>query len=432
MPIEIVILILVAGLFLLLATGLEIGISVMILALIGFALVIHQPLFQIPLCAFCWWNSFVMTAVPLFIFMGAVFVKSGITRYLFDGVNAWVGRIPGGLGISVIGACALFAAMSGSSLASAAAMGTVSIPEMERYKYSSQITLGVVAAGGTLGILIPPSINMIVYGAWTGTSVVRLFAAGIIPGLILAALFAALVIIRVLINPSLAPRMPSPTWKERFKSSIGILPWLATIAAVLGVIFAGIMTPTEAAALGSAISLILAFLYRRLSFQVVKEAGLMAVRITAMIGLVASAAIALVYVVTYLEIPELVVAGFTGLPIGKYGIIACICIMYIILGMFLDPISMMLLTLPFITPVILAIGYNMVWFGILLIVLSEMAFLTPPVGMNLYIIHSIAPQYSIMTIARACLPFLIPMMAVVVLLIALPQIPMWLPGIFFG
>ena len=158
----------------------------------------------------------------------------------------------------------------------------------------------------------------------------------------------------------------------------------------------------------------------------------MAVRITAMIGLVASAAIALVYVITYLEIPELVVAGFTGLPIGKYGIMACICIMYIILGMFLDPISMMLLTLPFITPVILALGYNMVWFGIVLIILSEMAFLTPPVGMNLYIIHSIAPQYPVMTVARACLPFLIPMMAAIVLLIALPQIPMWLPGIFFG
>lgn len=425
---ETMILVLFGVLFVFLAMGLEIGLSVMLIAIIGLFVVINQPVVQAVTSSFELTNSFVLTAIPLFVLMGAIFTKSGITYYLFRGVDAWVGRLPGGMAVSVIGACAIFSAMSGSSLATAAAMGTLSLPEMERYHYEPKLALGTVAAGGTLGILIPPSINLILYGVWTSTSVIDLFAAGIIPGLMLASLFVILVSGRVMLNPSLAPKTPGVTWRERLKFSAGIAPWVLTVVLVLGVIFTGVMTPTEAASLGAVISIILALAYRRMNLRILREAALMAVRICSMIFLVAAGAITLAYVVTWLGIPKLMIMTFTGLPVGKYGILVLIGIMYIILGMFFDPISMMLLTLPFIAPVIIAIGYNLIWFGVVLIILSEMAFLTPPVGMNLYIIQSIAPKYSVITVARGAMPFLVPMLLMLAILIIWPEIALWLPN----
>ncbi len=425
---EMIMLILFGILVVLLAMGLEIGVSIGLIAIIGLVVVINQPVMQVAISAYDLMDSFVLTAVPLFIFMGAIFVKSGITVYLFDGVDAWIGRLPGGLAVSVVGSCAIFAAMSGSSLATCATMGTISLPEMERYHYDPKLSLGVVAAGGTLGILIPPSINLIVFGAWTVTSVVDLFAAGMIPGLILASLFAIMIMIRVMLNPSLAPKTPGVTWAKRLKLSAGILPWIVTIILVLGVIFTGTMTPTEAASLGAVIALVLALLYRRMSFKILEDALLMSVRICAMIFLIAGAAVALTYTITYTGVGQLVVAALVGLPIGKYGVLALIVVMYIILGMFIDPIGMMLLTIPFIAPVIIALGYNLVWFGVFLIVLLEMAFLTPPVGMNLFVVQSIAPKYSVMTIARGAIPFLIPMLIVLALLAIWPNIALWLPS----
>lgn len=309
-----VILILMAILFFALAIGLEIGFSLVVVTIIGFVFVIEQPLIQIVISAFGFWNSFVMTAIPMFVFMGAIFVSCGITRYLFNAVDAWLGQLPGGIALSVVGGCAIFAAMSGSSLATAAALGSISIPEMERYNYNPQLALGTVAAGGTLGILIPPSINMILYGAWTNTSVVHLFAAGVIPGLVLASLFALYIIIRVLLNPSLAPKSPKVTWGRRLRATVELAPWFLTILLILGVIFSGIMTPTEAAALGSGIAIVLGLLYRRLNWRILVEAGLTATKVTSMIGLVASASIALIYVVGYMGMPELVVNAFTALP----------------------------------------------------------------------------------------------------------------------
>jgi C4-dicarboxylate transporter DctM subunit len=424
--------ILLAILFLVLAIGLEIGMSLMVVTFIGFVLIIEQPLIQVVISGFGLWNSFIMTAIPMFVFMGAIFVSCGITRYLFDAVDAWLGQLPGGIALSVVGGCAIFAAMSGSSLATAAALGSISLPEMERYKYDPKLALGTVAAGGTLGILIPPSINMILFGAWTNTSVVHLFAAGVIPGILLASFFAIYIILRVIMNPSLAPKPPKITWERRLRATIGMAPWFLTILLILGVIFAGIMTPTEAAALGSGIAIVMGLFYRRLTWKTLMDAGLTATKVTAMIGLVAAASIALVYVVGYMSMPELVVNFFTALPVGKYGILIMITIMYIILGCFFDPVSMMLLTLPFVTPLVKHLGYDLIWFGVYLVILSEMAFLTPPVGMNLYIIHGVSPKHSVMTIAYGALPFLVPMTLILLVLAIWPDFALWLPRVMIG
>jgi len=425
---EMTVLILVGILFVFLAVGLEIGLSLGLITMIGFLVVIQQPVIEM-VGSWCnFFNSFVMTAVPLFVFMGAIFLESGITTYLFDGVNVWLGRVPGGLGISVIGGSTIFSALCGSSAATAAAIGTISIPAMEKYKYDPKLALGVVAVGGTLGILIPPSINMIVFGAWTGVSVVDLFAAGVIPGLMLAILFAISILVRVMLNPSLAPKTPRVTWRERLRVSIGMIPWILTVVVVLGVIFSGIMTPTEAASMGAVIALVLALLYRRLSFRVLRTAALTSVRVCAMIGLVAGAAIALVYVVRWLGVPQLILVAISDLHLGKYGVIALVVMIYIIMGMFVEGISLMLLTLPFLAPVITAQGYSLLWFGIFLIICCEISFLTPPVGMNLYVVQSIAPKYSVMTIARGVIPFMVPMILIVVILVIWPEIVAWLPS----
>lgn len=423
----VIVLILLAILFFLLAMGLEIGMSIMVIALIGFVL-IGQPLIQTANSAFTLWNSFVMVSIPLFVFMGGVFVSCGITRHLFDGIDVWLGRMPGGLGLSVIAGCAIFAAMSGSSLATCSALGSISLPEMEKCKYDPKMAMGAVAAGGTLGILIPPSINMVLFGAWTGTSVVHLFAGGVVPGMILALLFILLIVVRVMLNPNLAPKSPRVTWRKRIRATVGIIPWVASIVLVMYVIFSGAMTPTEASALGCLISIVLAILYRRFSLKVLREAALMSVRVSSMIALVAGAGIALVYVLAYLGIPELMVKAMTFLPVGKYGIISLIVLMYFLLGFFFDPVSMMLLTLPFVTPIIEALGYSMVWFGVFLIVLSEVAFLTPPVSMNLYIVQSILPQYTILTVFKGAIPYLLMMGVLIVLLIVWPEIALWLPA----
>ena len=371
-------------------------------------------------------NSFVMTAVPLFVFMGAIFVESGITNSLFRGVNAWVGRLPGGLATSVVGACAVFAAISGSSMATAAALGTISLPEMEKYHYDPRLAVGAVAAGGTLGILIPPSMNLIVYGVWTETSVVDLFAAGLIPGLILAVLFEIVIIVMVMFNPGLAPKTAGTSWGEKLKLTAGIAPWILTIVLVLGVIFAGIMTPTEAAALGGFIAIILAMAYRRMSFKILRNAALMAVRISAMLGLLIAGAMGVVFVLNYIKIPGLLIALFSGF--GTYSILAFIALLYALLGCFIGPISIMLLTLPFLIPIIGDIGYERIWFGVYVIILSEMAMLTPPIGDNLFVIQTIAPQHSFLTIVKGVAPFLIPLVIILVILAVWPEVALWLPN----
>jgi tripartite ATP-independent transporter DctM subunit len=280
-------------------------------------------------------------------------------------------------------------------------------------------------------VLIPPSIILIVYGVWENISVARLFAAAMIPGILLALLLMLTVILRAIRNPSLAPKSPRVPWREKFFAIRDLLPWIGLIVLVLGVIFAGIMTPTEASALGAFMSIIIALGYRQMSYRALKASLLTAVKITAMIGFVVVTARLLTFVFQSAGLTDWFAASILSLPLGMYGTLAIICLMYIILGMFLDSISMMLLTLPFIMPIMDAFGLNPVWWGVVYVILTEIGLVTPPFGLNLFTLHGVIPKYSILTVARGSLPFLVSMFIVIIILIAYPKLALWLPGVLY-
>ncbi len=431
MSVELIALILIGGLVLLLVMGVEIAIAMAVMASLGFIFFVSQPQIQIPWTIWGSLNSFTLLAMPFFVFMGTMFANTGVIRSLFEGADKWIGWLPGGLASSVIGASAIFGAMSGSSIAAAATFSTISFPEMERRGYSPKLAFGAIAVGGTLSVLIPPSIILIIYGAWEDQSVARLFAAAMIPGIILAGLLILTVIVMVLFNPSLAPKSPRVTWRERLLGVKDILPWIGIISLVLGVIFGGLMTPTEASALGAFLGIAVALGYRQMSYKALKDSFLTAIKVTAMVGFVLFAARLLSFVFQAAGLTESFAAFMLNLPFGKYGTLAIICIMYLILGMFLDAASMMLLTMPFVMPIITSFGFSPIWWGVTYVILAEIGLVTPPFGLNLFTIHGVLPKYSILTIAAGALPFLIPMVLMIVIMIAFPELALWLPGILY-
>lgn len=431
MSIELIAFFLIGGLLLLLAMGAEIAIAMGVMASLSFVFFISQPQSQIPWTAWGVLDSFTLLSMTFFIFMGTMFANTGVVRSLFEAAEKWITGLPGGLASSVIGACAFFGAMSGSSIAAVATFGTIVFPEMEKRGYDPELALGSIAVGGTLSVLIPPSIILIIYGVWENISVARLFAASMIPGILLALLLMLTVILRAIRNPSLAPKSPKVSWREKFLAIRDLMPWIGLIVLVLGVIFAGIMTPTEASALGAFMSIIIAMAYRKMSYRALKASLLTAVKITAMIGFVVVTARLLTFVFQSAGLTDWFATSILSLPLGMYGTLAIICLMYIILGMFLDSISMMLLTLPFIMPIMDAFGLNPVWWGVVYVILTEIGLVTPPFGLNLFTLHGVIPKYSILTVARGSLPFLVPMFFVIILLIAFPKLALWLPSVLY-
>ena len=431
MSLELMSLILVGGMLLLFALGLEIGIAIAVTASIGLIFFVGQPLGEFAYSAWGYMNSFTITAVPLFVFMGTIFASTGTISALFRGADRLLGVLPGGVACSVLGANAIFGAISGSSVAATATFGKIAYPEMENLGYHHRLSLGSIAAGGTLSVLIPPSVVFIYYGTWQEVSVARLFAAGLIPGIILALLLMLTVVVLVKLNPSLAPKAVKYTWKDRLIALREIAPFLLVIVLVLGVIFAGIMTPTEAAAMGAFLSIVLALAYRRMSFAALKESMWSAMKITAMLALVVFPASVLAKVFQYIGLTEAFSAFMVGLPLGKYGIFAVICIMYLILGMFFVSLAMIVLTLPFVAPIIFALGFDITWFGVIFVILAEIGMVTPPFGLNLFVLTSVVPKHGIVTIARSALPFLIPMLVAILLVTIFPQLALWLPGLLY-
>lgn len=431
MSLELMSLILIGGLVLLLAFGVEIAVAMGIMASIGLLFFAGQPLRQFAFTGFEWMNSFTLTAVPLFIFMGAIFHNTGIIVPLFRGANKWLGGLPGGMACSVMGANAIFGAMSGSSIAATATFGKIAFPQMEELGCNPRLALGTIAMGGTLSVLIPPSVILVLYGIWQEVSIARLFAAGMIPGILLASLLMLTVVVLVKYNPSLAPKPPKSTWREKLHALKEVGPFVGVIVTVLGVIFAGIMTPTEAAALGAFVSIVLSLAYRKMTFIALKESMLTAVKVTAMIGVILVSAKILGQVFQYIGLIAAVEEFMFQLPFGKYGIMAVLCVMYLILGMFFESFCMMVLTLPFVTPIVTELGFNLIWFGILFVVLTEIGLVTPPFGLNLFVLRSVVPQYDMMVIARGALPFLVPTLLMVALLIAFPQLALWLPRVLY-
>lgn len=375
-------------------------------------------------------RSFVLVAVPLFILMGEVIFYTGMGRDIYTLASRWLSKLPGSLAISSVAACAIFAAMCGVSVAGAATVGAFAIPEMLERKYDKCLATGAVAAGGALALLIPPSIGFILYGEIADESVGMLFIGGIVPGVILALMMMTYIGIRVLLQPEIAPPTEEVvTWKTRFSSLSRVWPVLLLILAVLGSIYLGISTPTEAAAVGVVISLLLAFfVYRNLNWQVFRSILRRAILTSGMILLIFVSAMLFGYVFSLLKIPALLVGFIALAEWPTWAALAAVMGVLIVMGMFVDAVSVIAISTPLLIPIIEYLGYNTLWFGIVMVITLEMAVITPPVGLNLYVIKGIAPEeVSLVDIIRGVLPFIGVEILCLAIFVALPTLTLWLP-----
>lgn len=379
------------------------------------------------------WSSsadFILVAVPMFILMGELLLRSGVTDAMYEALDRWVGHIPGGLMHTNIAASAVFAATSGSSIATAATIGTVSIPNMDRYGYDRSMFLGTIAAGGTLGILIPPSINMVLYGAMSETAVSDLYLAALIPGLMLAVIFSIYVYIRCVINPSLAPRGSASSWAQRLSGLVHLVPPLMLFLLVVGSIYAGLATATEASALGVMGSLILVIVRGRLTVSLLLRSFEGTVRTTAMVMAIVIAAYFLNFVLSTLGLTDAAVQWVGQLGWPPLAIMLAIIVLYIFLGCFVESLTLMIATTPIVVPIIKQLGFSPVWFGVVFVILIETALITPPIGMNLFVVQSVRENGPFRDVVMGSLPYVILMFLLIALLIAFPSLALWLPSVF--
>jgi tripartite ATP-independent transporter DctM subunit len=370
------------------------------------------------------------TIIPLFILMGSFAGQGGITSDLYNTFDKLFRKLPGGLGIATIAACAGFAALSGSSVASAAAMGNVALPEMRRFGYAPTLAVGVIAAGGTLAFLIPPSLGFVVYGMLTEQSIGKLLISGILPGLVLSMAFVGVIFLKVKINPAIAPRTPGKvTFLDKLKALGGIWETLLVFVVVMGGIYGGFVNPTEAGAIGATALLIIVLFKRRLSWPGLFAACLEMARISVMVLFLVSGATVFSYFLALSTIPTLVSNWIVGLAVSRYLILVIIVAIYFVLGCFLDSVSMMVLTLPVIFPVIVALHFDPVWFGVVMVLMMEAGLITPPVGLNVYTIAGIAKDVAMGQIFRGAVPFLLAIVVTCLILTLFPQIVLFLPGL---
>ena len=375
-------------------------------------------------------NSYILIAAPMFLLMGEVILRSGVSSHFYRGVAALVGRTPGGLLHANILACAIFSCISGSSVATAAAVGTVAIPEMTERGYQQRLVFGSLAAGGTLGILIPPSIIMILYAALVEESVAELFMAGFIPGLVMSALFMLYIAVRVWTKPGIAPpadaaRMP---WGERLRLGVHVAPIVLLLAAVLATIYFGVATPTEAAVLGALGAIVLAWAYGGLGWAMFGEALMATVRTTCMVLFIIVGAQILSNALSYAGVSRGVSEWVVGMELSWWFLLLALVILYLLLGCFVDGVSMIYITLPVLYPVVIQTGFDPIWFGVVLTILIELGQITPPVGLNLFTIHGISGGAPFSEVVKGSVPFVVIMLATIALLAAFPGLALWLPS----
>ncbi len=411
----------VAGLLFLLLIGLEIAWSVGLVALCGL-IYLGQPLEQAAATIWTSTNSFTMTAMPMFIFMGCILGNTGVNDYLFTAVDKWAGRLPGGLVISVIFGNAAFAAMCGSSIAAVATFGKVAYPAMESRKYNPSYALGSIAASSVLSPLFPPSIVLIIYGAWQGLSVVYLLASSIVPAIMLTAMFIAVAMIRVKLDPSLVPPPVQYPMAEKVRALLRVLPFAVLIGAVLVAIFGGYMTPTEAGALGAFLSLVLTLLYRRLTFKIMWASLLDTLKVTAFALFIMAMASLMSHVFNATGVVMLVREAVLGLEVNRYVILAGILVMYLIMGCFFDSWSMLFLTFPFVMPIMTHLGFDPLWWGVVYVLAAEQSAITPPFGLSLFVLRGMVRHHPIGVIVRGALPYLAVIYLLIALLIIFPDI----------
>jgi len=419
-----------AGLFALLALRMPVGIAMLLVGFIGFGLVNGWA----PALALLAGEPFVISSnyelivVPLFVLMGNLATVSGMSRDLYSAAYAWVGHWRGGLASATIAACSGFAALSGSSVASALTMGQVALPEMRRYKYDPGLATGCVAAGGTLGILIPPSTGFVIYAILTQESIGKLFLAGVFPGLLLTVLFILTIYIQTRINPDLGPAGPEMAWSAKIKatSQAGFMTGIVVIT--IGGIYGGLFTPTEAAGIGAFLALLLALFRRKLTMAALSSILLQSVRTTALVFLILIGAFIFSPFLALTHVASNLVGLLTGIDLPGHAILFLVLFVYIILGMFLEGFAMLVLTIPIVHPLITALGFDPIWFGVLIVIVLEMGLISPPVGVNVYVVKGVAEDVSMGQIFSGIIPFWIAMAVGLVILIAFPQIALFLPN----
>ena len=392
MTIGLLTIILVVLLLLLIGVGTPIAFALGFLGIIGMVSFLNiKTLYQIAEVAAITGTNLFMLTLPLFILMAEVVSFSGVGDDMYTAAHNWFSWLPGGLAISSIATCTGFAAICGSSPATAATIGLISIPEMIKRGYSRYLAVGAIAAGGTLGILIPPSITMILYGVITEVSVGKLFIAGIIPGLVLATILSAAIAIAVTIRPELAPPVKGVTWRMRFSSLKRVWAFLVLAISIIGTIYAGIATPTESAAIGCTFAILIAFLYRRLSLKSLQGALVRSVAVTAMIMFMVFGGNTLAFLLSSLSIPQYVTELIVNLSVSRWTVMIIINIVLLIMGCLLDPMAILIISLPILFPIITKLGFDPVWFGIIVTINVEVGMITPPVGLNLFILKGTIP-----------------------------------------
>ncbi|MDO6587649.1 TRAP transporter large permease [Salipiger sp. 1_MG-2023] len=414
----------VSTLVLLLLTGLPVAFA---LASLGTGLIVLKglPLALIPTNLFGALNDFVLLAVPLFLLMSNILLRGGVGRDLFRAVQSWVGHWPGGIGVAALLSCGIFSAISGSSVTTAATVGTVAVPEMTKRGYKPSFTLGLLAAGGTLGILIPPSIPLIVYGVIAEESIGKLFLAGVGPGLLLITVFGLYTVLSAAFSDN-AKASPRATWPERAEATLRALPTVLLAVVMLGGIYAGAFTPTEASAIGATMALAITLAQRSLSWENFLAAVKDSVQTTTVIFLIVVGAKIFGQAITLYQIPQQVAHIFDTHVPGTVGFIIIVSLILLFIGLFLESMSMLLIMVPVLLPTVLALGIDPIWFGVYFVLLIEIALITPPVGLNLFVIQAIANK-PLGVVIRGVVPFVALMLGVAVLLSVFPQIVLWLP-----
>ena len=417
-------------LFALLAGGMPIGFAMGLSAFLGTLLLIDadaalallgQTVYETAL-------TYGLSVIPMFVLMGYIAGEAGLNESLYRACNAWLGHRRGGLALATIGGCGAFAAICGSSLATAATMAQIALPEMRRYKYADELATGAVAAGGTIGILIPPSVIMVIYGLLTETSISALFLAGIVPGILTVAGFMAAISIMTRINPKLGPPAARTPMRERLKALRSVWGTAALFLVVIGGLYIGVFSPTEAASVGAVGAFVLGLINRKSPRQLLATTLIDTVKTTAMIFTVLTGAILFNNFLILASVPNLVSDWIGALPLGKTAVLLVIIGMYFVLGCLLDSLAMILLTIPIVFPIVKALNYDPVWFGIIIVMVVELGLITPPIGMNVFVIKGITKDVPLETIFRGVTPFIIAQIILISILIAFPSIALWLPS----
>ena len=420
----------IAVMLFLLTLRMPIGIAMLLVGSVGFAILNgpKQALMALGTYPYSYAAYYDLAVIPLFVLMGNLAAASGMGRALFGAAYAWVGHWRGGLASATIVSCAGFAAVSGSSVASAVTMGKVCLPEMKRYKYDDGLATGTVAAGGTLGILIPPSTAFIVYGILTEQSIGRLLLAGFFPGLLLTALFVITIAIVTHYRPEHGPAGPRATMAERMATLGRAGPMMFVVISTIGGIYLGVFTPAEAAAVGAFMALIYAWWNGTLSLKVLEGVMLDTIKTTAMVFLILIGALVFGPFLALSQLPMRVADILQGLDLNAFVILAIIMLIYVVLGMFLEGFSMLVLTLPIVIPIVSALGFDLIWFGVLIVIVLELGLISPPVGINVFVVKGLVPDVSLSTVFRGIWPFAAAMVVAIILLTIFPQIALYLPN----